>query len=118
MRFPPTTQIRFSPVVWVTIEKVTQQSLWLLLFFILAPLLGPKPYGLFAIVMVFVAFFEMAIVGAAIEALVTIPDLDANHLRTVNLCNTVAAILGGAVIFGFSKYLGRMVWFDRARTDV
>ena len=109
MRFPPTTQIKFSPVVWVTIEKVTQQSLWLLLFFILAPLLGPKPYGLFAIVMVFVAFFEMAIVGAAIEALVTIPDLDANHLRTVNLCNTVVAILGGAVIFGSANILAE--WF-------
>lgn len=109
MRFPPTAQIRFSPVVWVTIEKVTQQSLWLLLFLILAPLLGPKPYGLFAIVMVFVAFFEIAIVGAAVEALVTIPDLDANHLRTVNLGNTAVAILGGAVIFGSANTLAE--WF-------
>ena len=112
MKFPLTTQIRFSPVVWVTIEKVTQQGLWLLLFLILAPLLGPKPYGLFAIVMVFVAFFEIAIVGAAIEALVTIPELDANHLRTVNLCNTVAAIFGGAVIFGAANILAG--WFGSA----
>lgn len=113
MRVPrifSSSQIRFSPVIWVTIEKLTQQGMWLLLFLILAPLLGPKPYGVFAIAMVFVGFFEIAIVAAAVEALVTITDLDASHLRTVNLCSIAAAIFAGAIIFGSADFLAQ--WFD------
>ena len=44
-----------SPVAWLTADRVTQQVLWLILFAILAPILGPRPYGLFSIVMVFVS---------------------------------------------------------------
>ena len=84
--------------------------MWLLLFVILARLLGPKAYGVFAIAMVFVGFFEIAVVGAAVEALVTVPDLDANHLRTVNLCSIVMAIFAGAIIFSSADLWAQ--WFD------
>jgi PST family polysaccharide transporter len=71
----------------------------LLLFAILAPILGPKPYGLFTIVMAFIGFCEMVIVGGAVEALVTIPEATDSHFRTVNLAGVVAAAFAGGAVF-------------------
>ena len=69
-----------SPVVWLTSERVTQQALSLILFAVLAPILGPRPYGLFAIVMILVGFCEWIFLEGAVEALVTVDNLD--HLHT------------------------------------
>jgi O-antigen/teichoic acid export membrane protein len=84
-----------SPVAWTAVERVTQQILWLVLFAILAPILGPRPYGLFAIGSVFVGFCEFALMEGAIEALVTVDELDHMHTTTANLAN-------GAISFGLS----------------
>ena len=88
-----------SPTIWLTLDRLTQQAIWLLLFAILAPILGPKPYGLFTIVMAFIGFCEMVIVGGAVEALVTIPEATDSHFRTVNLAGVVAAAVAGGVVF-------------------
>jgi O-antigen/teichoic acid export membrane protein len=84
-----------SPVAWVTIGRVTQQVLWLALFAVLAPILGPRPYGLFSIVMVFVGFCELVLIEGATEALITVNELDHLHTTTANLVN-------GAIALGFS----------------
>ena len=88
-----------SPTIWLTLDRLTQQAIWLLLFAILAPILGPKPYGLFTIVMAFIGFCEMVIVGGAVEALVTIPEATDSHFRTVNLAGVVAAAVAGGAVF-------------------
>lgn len=84
-----------SPVGWTTVERVTQQALWLILFAILAPILGPRPYGVFAIATAFAGFCEFVLMEGAIEALVTVPELDQLHTETTNLAN-------GSVAFGLS----------------
>jgi O-antigen/teichoic acid export membrane protein len=84
-----------SPVVWLTVERLAQQILWLILFAILAPILGPRPYGLFSIVMVFVGFCEYVLIEGATEALVTVETLDRLHTTTANLVN-------GGIALGFS----------------
>ncbi len=71
-----------SPSLWVTIEKFSQQAVWLVLFAILAPILGPRPYGLFAIVMVFIGYCEFVTVEAAAEALMGMDPLAPRHLKT------------------------------------
>ena len=71
-----------SPTAWVTIERLTQQMLWLVF---LAPSLGPHPYGLYTIVMVFVGFSELVLIESATEALVTVDKLDNLHATTANL---------------------------------
>jgi O-antigen/teichoic acid export membrane protein len=55
-----------NPTIWLTVEKLTQQAIWLLLFVVLARILGPKPYGLFTIAMAFIGFCEVVIVGATV----------------------------------------------------
>jgi PST family polysaccharide transporter len=84
-----------SPVGWTTVERVTQQGLWLILFAILAPILGPRPYGVFAIATAFAGFCEFVLMEGAIEALVTVPELDRLHTETTNLAN-------GSLAFGLS----------------
>jgi hypothetical protein len=54
----------------IPIEKFMQQAMWLLLFLILASILGPRPYGQFTIVMGFIGFCEFVVVEATVEALI------------------------------------------------
>jgi O-antigen/teichoic acid export membrane protein len=89
-----------TPTTWLTLDRVTQQAVWLLLFAIVAPILGPKPYGLFAIVMAFIGFCEMVIVGGAVESLITIPVATDSHFRTVNLVTVIVALVAGGAVFG------------------
>lgn len=88
-----------NPTIWVTFDRLTQQVIWLLLFLILAPILGPKPYGLFTIVMAFIGFCELVIVGGSVEALLTVPVATDSHLRTANLVTLFAAIIAGGAAF-------------------
>lgn len=99
-----------SPSLWVTIEKFSQQAVWLLLFAILAPILGPRPYGLFAIVMVFIGYCEFVTVEAAAEALMGMDPLEPRHLKTATTCNLVVSILTGVVVFLMAPLFG--VLFD------
>jgi len=97
-----------SPSLWVTVEKFSQQAVWLVLFAILAPILGPRPYGLFAIVMVFIGFCEYVTVEAAAEALMGMDPLEPQHLRTATTCNLIVSILAGAVVFLLAPLFGRI----------
>src|ERR1700733_2618832 len=82
-----------SPVVWLTSQRITQQALSLILFAVLAPILGPRPYGLFALVMVFVGFCEAILLDGAVEALITVDDLHHLHTTAANLTNGLMALL-------------------------
>ena len=82
-------------MVWLTSERVTQQALSMILFAVLAPILGPRPYGVFAIVMVFVGFCELILLEGAVEALVTVEDLDHLHTTVANLTNSLMALVFG-----------------------
>src|ERR1700733_14068714 len=95
-----------SPTAWVTIERLTQQVLWLILFVILAPILGPRPYGLYAIVMVFVGFSEQVLIESATEALVTVDKLDNLHATTANLATGAIALAVTLVMCLFAPALG------------
>jgi O-antigen/teichoic acid export membrane protein len=91
-----------SPVVWLTSERVTQQALSLILFAVLAPILGPRPYGLFALVMVFVGFCEAILLDGAVEALVTVDDLHHLHTTAANLTNGLMALVFGLAMFALA----------------
>jgi O-antigen/teichoic acid export membrane protein len=95
-----------SPIAWLTIERVTQQALWLILFAILAPILGPRPYGLFAIVMVFVGFCELILLEGTVEALVTVEKLENDHMNTANLVNIGVSIAFGILMSVLAPWLG------------
>ena len=61
-----------SPTAWVTTQALLTQLIGLLLFAIQAPLLGPKAFGLVAIVMAFIGICEMLMSDASAECLISI----------------------------------------------
>jgi len=97
-----------SPVTWMTIEKAAQQVLWLTLFVVLAPILGPHAYGLFSIVMVFVGFCEFVLSEGAIEALVSIDKLERRHIATANLVSVAMAIGLGCLLFALAPAIAEV----------
>src|SRR5271157_1057510 len=97
-----------SPTAWLTIEKLTQQILWLILFSILAPILGPRPYGVFAIVMVFIGLCEIVLQEGVAEALLTVDHLDKDHTSTANFCNLIIGLTAALLIFIFAPIISRI----------
>jgi len=94
--------------VWVTVEKIAQQAVWLLLFLIMAPILGPRPYGQFALVMVFIGFCELILVDAMVEALVSLAAATRDHRKTASLANTAMAGLAALAAWLLAEPFARL----------
>src|ERR1700761_6261894 len=90
------SRLRNMPATgWVTLQHMVEQALWLVLFAIQAPLLGPKPFGLISIVMVFVGFCEYVVANVATEVLLSVREITPKHYSTVtSTCLAIAAALG------------------------
>src|ERR1700733_8463073 len=83
---------------WVTLQHIVEQALWLLLFAIQAPVLGPKPFGLISIVMVFVGFCEYVVASVATEVLLSLREISPRHYSTVTAtCLAISTLLGVAL---------------------
>src|SRR3954453_15152232 len=78
---------------WVTLERAAQQLFWLVLFVVMAPIRGPRAYGQFALVMVFIGFCELILLESMVEALVSLRPASRAHFRTASLLNGAAAML-------------------------
>ena len=96
---------RLSPTAWVTIERVFGQVFGLLLFAIQAPLLGPRAFGLLATAMVFVGFWEAVPGAAAMDALISIRQIDKHHFSTVTLTASLFGIVLGVGLWALSSPL-------------
>jgi len=87
------------PTFWVTSEKLIQQILWVGLFAVLGPLLGPKSYGVFALAMAAYAWLEAIFTDAIGEALLLVREPSDSHYGVANLANVGASIIASALVF-------------------
>jgi O-antigen/teichoic acid export membrane protein len=88
-----------SPASWVAAQNLINQAFGLILFAIQAPLLGPRAFGLIALVMVFIGFCEYVLEISATDALISVRDIDAQHYSTMTTVNAlIAVVLGAAVL--------------------
>jgi O-antigen/teichoic acid export membrane protein len=106
------------PVVWLTAERITQQALSIALFAVLVPILGPRPYGVFAIVMVFVGFCEIILLDSTVEALVSIDELDHKHTTAANLANSILGLVLGLTLFAIGPLIARTMSDDDMRNVI
>jgi O-antigen/teichoic acid export membrane protein len=112
-RFSPVAlRLSLSSVSWVTVEKVAQQVLWLVLFSILAPILGPGPYGVFSIVMVFIGFCELVLGDGMVEVLVTLVEFEQRHVATTNLLAGLVAVGLGLLLYCLAPAVGALFQND------
>jgi teichuronic acid exporter len=96
---------RISPTSWVTAQNLFKQGFSIALFAIQAPMLGPRAFGLIAMVMVFIGFCESVLEIAATDALVSVKNIDERHYSTMTTVNVVFGVALGALIFAFAPYI-------------
>jgi O-antigen/teichoic acid export membrane protein len=119
MAWRPTRRLPvLPPVVWLTVERVTQQALWIALFAVLMPILGPRPYGVFAIVMVFVGFCELILLDGTVEALVTVDKLDHKHTTAANLASCILGLVLGLALFATGPLIAQAMRDDDIRNVI
>lgn len=75
------------------------------IFAIQAPLLGPRAFGLVALVMVFISLFEAVLEVAVTDALLSVREIDRLHYSTATASTLVFFSLFGLAIFLFANPL-------------
>lgn len=86
---------RLSPTSWVTLQTVFTQVFSVAVFAIQAPLLGPRAFGLIAVVTIFTGFCELVLQEVATESLISMREVEDRHYATVNAANgMISAVLG------------------------
>jgi O-antigen/teichoic acid export membrane protein len=100
---------RLSPTSWLITKTIFSQAFAVLLFAIQAPLLGPRAFGLIAIVMVFVGFCETVPGEAAAEALISVREIEDEHFYTMTATNVLLSALLGAGVFVLARQIA--AWF-------
>jgi len=90
---------KLSPTFLVTAQNLFKQLFAIALFAIQAPLLGPKAFGLIALVMVFIGFCEYVLEISATDALISVRNIDSQHYATMTTVNVIFAAVLGVVIF-------------------
>ena len=81
-------------------------SLWLVITAIVVPILGPRPYGLFSVVMAFIGASELILIDGTAEALVTVGNLDALHMSTANLAGGGTALAPSLITSALAPAIG------------
>ena len=80
-------------VAWSAIDKWGGQGLSLLALWVLARVLGPKPFGLIALSSAFTSFLQIFIDQGMTEAIIREPILSDKHLNAAFLANLVFSVL-------------------------
>jgi teichuronic acid exporter len=96
---------KISPTSWVTAQNLFKQLFAIALFAIQAPMLGPRAFGLIALVMVFIGFCEYVLEIAATDALVSVKNIEESHYATMTTVNVVSGVALGILIFVFAPYI-------------
>ena len=91
---------QLSATSWVTVQTVYMQVCAAAVFAIQAPLLGPRVFGLVAIVWVFVTFCE-EVMDTATETLISVQRLEHEHYGAMN-----ALVLAFGVAVGLALVIG------------
>lgn len=96
-------RLAISPTGWLTVQNAFTQIFGAAVFALLARLLGPRAFGLVALVMVFIGFFESVMEIAATDALLSVREIDALHYSTATSANALFSSILGFAIFLFAE---------------
>ena len=83
----------------MAIQTLYTQAFGIAVFAFQAPLLGPRAFGLVAIVMIFVSLFESLLVDTTTDVLISLLNIEEQHYATMNgITLIVAAVIGIALM--------------------
>ena len=93
----------FKAVSWGYTLHWGEQGISVVVFFLLAGLLGPKEFGVVAIATTFIAASQLILDQGLISAIIQRPDLDEEHLNSafwLNVCLGVVLVLVSVLLAG------------------
>jgi O-antigen/teichoic acid export membrane protein len=99
-----------SPTSWVTVQTAFMQGFAFLLFAIQAPRLGPRPFGLISLVMIFAGFVEFVLGECASETLISIPQAELEHFDVMNTLCALISVAFGVGVFAVAEPIA--AWFS------
>jgi O-antigen/teichoic acid export membrane protein len=96
------------PTFLVTFQVVFVQVLTVVVFAVQAPLLGPRAFGLIALVMIVVGFCESVLTAVATDTLISIEEIEDLHFATVTAATLGISLALGAVMFWLGPFAARL----------
>ncbi len=97
-----------KPTFLVTFQVVFVQAFTIVVFAIQAPLLGPRAFGLIALVMIVVGFCELVVTAVATDTLISIRRIEELHFATATALTVAFSLLLGALMFGLAPEAARL----------
>ena len=97
-----------SPASWMSAQNLLAQIIGIALFAVQAPLLGPRAFGLMALVMVFIGFCDTVLQISATDALNSVHEIDAEHYSTMTTASAALATAIGAGVFVFAHQIAML----------
>ena len=88
----------------LTFQVVFVQVFTVLVFTIQAPLVGPRAFGLVALVMVFVGFCESVVTAVTVDTLISIHNVEELHFSTATMATGVITLIVGVIMFACSGF--------------
>ena len=104
-----------SPASWMSAQNLLAQVIGIALFAVQAPLLGPRAFGLMALVMVFIGFCDTVLQIAATDALISVRDIKDEHYATMTTVSAAFAAAIGVGVFGFAHVIASL--FEEPRLE-
>jgi O-antigen/teichoic acid export membrane protein len=94
---------QLPPTLWATADRAFAQIFSLLIFVVQARILGPRAFGIIAIVTVFLSFWEAVPGIANTDALISIRDIEPLHFSTTTTVCALLSLVAGAAVFVLAK---------------
>lgn len=96
------------PTFLVTFQVVFVQIFTVAVFAVQAPLLGPRAFGLIALVMIVVGFCESVVTAVATDTLISIEEIEDLHFATATAATLAISLSLGAVMFCLAPFAARL----------
>jgi O-antigen/teichoic acid export membrane protein len=97
-----------NPTLLVTFQVTFIQFFTVLVFTLQARLLGPRAFGIIALVMVVVGFCESVLTGAATDTLISVREIEERHFSTVTMATVSVSLLLGILMFWWAAAAARL----------
>jgi teichuronic acid exporter len=90
------------------LQPVVRHAGWFGFFLVLAPVVGPRGYGLFILALSGIAIAEALLTETTVDALCRLPALDERHLSTGLVTTLAAGAMLSLMLYGAARAVGAM----------
>jgi O-antigen/teichoic acid export membrane protein len=104
----PIRALRRRGGLWLGLERLARHGAWFAVFVVLAPILGPRDYGLFVLALAGIAIAETMLSEVASDAIAALPAVEPAHLSTAFLANTAAGAVLSLLLYAVAGQFAAM----------